>query len=63
MCEEKVVVLKRILRSVPGIALQTDEETFPAVRESMVSILCVCSQKRISLSLSILIVKETNTFV
>jgi hypothetical protein len=65
MCEEKVLGLKRILRSlaarVPRIAPQRDEEMFPALKESMVSALCMCAQKRISLSMSIILAKETNT--
>jgi hypothetical protein len=47
MCEEQVVGLQSILRSlairVPKIILQRAEEVFPAVRESMVSVLCVCA--------------------
>jgi hypothetical protein len=44
-CEERVVGLQSILRSlatrVPRIILERAEEMFPAVRESMVSVLCV----------------------
>jgi hypothetical protein len=57
MCEERVVGLQSILRSlatrVPRIILQGVEEMFPAVRESMVSALCMCAQKRIVLSSSV----------
>jgi hypothetical protein len=35
----------------------------PAVTESMVGVLCMCAGKRISLSPSILIPKETKYFV
>jgi hypothetical protein len=44
MCEEQVVGLQSVLRSlatkVPRIILKRAEEVFPAVRESMVSVLC-----------------------
>jgi hypothetical protein len=47
MCEEQVVDLQSILQSlatrVPRIILQRAEEMFPAVRESMVSVLRVCA--------------------
>jgi hypothetical protein len=35
---------------MPRILLQRAEETFPAVRESMVSVLCLCVQKIMLLS-------------
>jgi hypothetical protein len=56
MCEERVVGLQSVLRSlatrVPRIMLQRAEEMFPALRETMVSVLCMCAQKRILLSVS-----------
>jgi hypothetical protein len=57
MCEERVVRLLSILQSlatrVPRIILQRAEEMFPALRESLVSVLCMCAQKRIVLSSSV----------
>jgi hypothetical protein len=35
---------------VPKIILQSAEEIFPALRETMVSVLCLCSQKSVFLS-------------
>jgi hypothetical protein len=50
MCEEETEGLQTILRSlaarVPRIMLHRAEEMFPAVRESMVSVLCLCAQKK-----------------
>jgi hypothetical protein len=58
MCDERVVDLQSVLQSfarrIPRIILQRAEEMFPALRESLVSVLCMCAQKR----MSILIAKE-----
>jgi hypothetical protein len=57
MCEERVAGLQSILRSlatrVPRIILHRAEELFPAMRESMVSVLCMYAQQRIVLSSSV----------
>jgi hypothetical protein len=56
MCEKRVVGLQSILRSlatrVPRIVLQRAEEMFPAMRESIVSVLCMYAQKKIVVSSS-----------
>jgi hypothetical protein len=52
--DKQVSGLQKILHSlaarVPRILLQRAEETFPAVRGSIVSVLCLCAQARILLS-------------
>jgi hypothetical protein len=57
MCDDQVSWLRKILQSlanrVPKIVLQRAEDIFPAVRESMVSVLCLCAQKRVLLSSSV----------
>jgi hypothetical protein len=54
MCEERDVGVESLLRSlatrVPRIILQRPEEMFQAVRECMVSVLCMYTKKRIVLS-------------
>jgi hypothetical protein len=53
-CDKQVSRLQKILLSlatrVAWIVLQRAEETFPAVRESIASVSCLCAQKRILLS-------------
>jgi hypothetical protein len=61
MCDERVEDLQRILQSlarrVPRIILQRAEEMFPALRESLATVLCMCAQKRMSIPIA----KETNS--
>jgi hypothetical protein len=66
MCEERVVGLELLLQGIVEcfilvypvtrvsiIILQSAEEMFPDVRESMVCALCMCAQKKIVLSSSV----------
>jgi hypothetical protein len=64
MCEGRVVCLQSVLhflaRRVPRIILQRVEEMLPAARESMVSVLCLCAQKKFSCHhLSVLLARGT----
>jgi hypothetical protein len=62
MCDERLSRLREIVHSivtrVPVVIVQRAEEIYPALKESMVSVLCLCAQKGILLfCLQIYVVK------
>jgi hypothetical protein len=51
MCDQQI--LQSLAMRVPKIILQRIEEIFPCLKESLVSVLCLCDQKVFSSSCSL----------
>jgi hypothetical protein len=55
MCDEQI--LQSLATRVPKIILQRVEEIFPPLKESLVSVLCLCDQKIFLSSCKFIILK------
>jgi hypothetical protein len=59
MCAERVASLRKILQNLaerqPKIVLHRVEKIFPALKESLVRVLCLNAQETVSLSCSLYI--------